>query len=55
MSTCLPATGTLSGDFGGSSWDKLYRMLWMVVKGWVYAAHISSWLGQEEDIIEEIV
>jgi DNA-directed RNA polymerase specialized sigma24 family protein len=55
MSTCLPAAGTLSDDFGGSSWDKLYRILWMVVQGWVYAAHLSSWLGQEEDIIAEIV
>src|SRR5258707_15381427 len=55
MSKCLPAAGTLSDDFGGSSWDKLYRILWMVVQGWVYAAHLSSWLGQEEDIIAEIV
>ena len=55
MSKSLPAAGTLSDDFGGSSWDKLYRMLWLVVQGWVYAAHLSSWLGQEEDIIAEIV
>ena len=35
--------------------SKLYVLLRPVVKHWVYTAHISSWLGQQEDIVEDIV
>jgi hypothetical protein len=36
-------------------WERYYEILWHHVKNWVYAAHISSWQGQEEDVIAEVV
>lgn len=39
----------------GTSWDDLYCFLCSQVKVWVYSAHMPSWLGQEKDVIDEIV
>jgi DNA-directed RNA polymerase specialized sigma24 family protein len=36
-------------------WTELYPLLCPLVKRWVYTAQISSWLGQQEDLIEDIV
>ena len=36
-------------------WGELYTVLRPLVKHWVYAAHIPSWLGQQEEIVEDIV
>ncbi len=55
MAKGLPAAGTPTIDRSSNFWNRLYRLLWLPVKGWVYSAHISAWLGQEEDIIAEIV
>src|SRR5260370_9164199 len=37
------------------SWETLQCLLSRLVKFWVYSAHISSWQGQEEEIIADIV
>jgi DNA-directed RNA polymerase specialized sigma24 family protein len=36
-------------------WAELYFLLRPLVKHWVCTARISSWLGQQEDLIEDIV
>lgn len=36
-------------------WKKLYLLLRPLVKIWVYSANVSSWKGQEDDIVEDIV
>ena len=56
MASCLNAPITRECDAGdGTSWDDLYCLLCSQVKVWVYSAHMASWLGQERDIVEEIV
>jgi DNA-directed RNA polymerase specialized sigma24 family protein len=56
MDTCLelPAsiTGVLNSDI---IWDTLYPLLLRLVKRWVYASNIISWIGQETDIAWDIV
>ena len=37
------------------SWETLQCLLSRLVKFWVYSAHMSSWQGQEEEIIADIV
>ncbi len=36
-------------------WVALYPLLFPLAKRWVYAAHIYSWIGQENDIAWDIV
>src|SRR5690348_17154264 len=36
-------------------WAALYVLLYPLAKRWVYAAHIYSWYGQENDIAWDIV
>ncbi len=36
-----------------SKWSKLYSFLRPRVERWVYSSHISSWRGQEEDLVDE--
>ncbi len=36
-------------------WAELYTLLPPLARQWVYTAHIPSWLGQQEDIVEDIV
>jgi len=53
-------TSTIAYDetVDGSSditWSKLYASLWPFVRYLVYSFHVSSWQGQEEDLIEDIV
>jgi len=56
MASCLHAPVAFECDLSNSdSWDGLYRLLGSQVKVWVYSAHMASWLGQERDIVEEIV
>jgi DNA-directed RNA polymerase specialized sigma24 family protein len=38
-----------------SAWSKLYSFLKSRVRQWIHFSHISSWLGQEEDIVDDIV
>src|SRR5215471_5937734 len=33
----------------------LYQLIRPLAKMWVYSAHLSSWRGQEEEIIDDIV
>jgi RNA polymerase sigma factor (sigma-70 family) len=45
-------TGFLNDDV---TWDNLYQRLRPSVRYWVYRHMIPSWLGQEEDIINDII
>ena len=36
-------------------WNSLYPVLLPLAKRWVYAAHLYSWYGQENDIVWDIV
>ncbi|HVB24032.1 MAG TPA: hypothetical protein VNG51_18995 [Ktedonobacteraceae bacterium] len=36
-------------------WAELYAFLPSPIRQWIYTAHIPSWLGQQEDIVEDIV
>ena len=38
-----------------STWEKLYPVLKSLVRYFVYSSNISSWKGQERDIVEDIV
>jgi hypothetical protein len=56
VASCFYAPVALECDLSNSdSWDDLYCLLCSQVKVWVYSAHMPSWLGQEKDIIDEIV
>ena len=37
------------------SWQKLYLLLQPLVKHWVYSSGVSSWKGQEDDVVEDVV
>src|SRR5256714_10144038 len=37
------------------SWQKLYPLLRPLVKHWVYSSGVSSWKGQEDDVVDDIV
>src|SRR5690242_17103656 len=37
------------------TWKRLYELLEPLAQCFVYSSHISSWKGQEKDIIEDIV
>jgi RNA polymerase sigma factor (sigma-70 family) len=50
--TSVPPNCDLHSD---TTWQKLYPLLRPLVKRWVYSAHVPSWKGQEEDIVEDIV
>ena len=41
--------------YSDTTWQKLYLLLRPLVKRWVYSSGISSWKGQEDDIVEDIV
>lgn len=36
-------------------WNKLYSLLRPLVKRWVYNSGVSSWKGQEDDVVDDIV
>jgi len=38
-----------------TTWQKLSLLLRPLIKHWVYCSHVSSWKGQEFDIIEDIL
>ena len=38
-----------------NTWQKLYLLLRPLVKRWVYSSRVSSWKGQEDDLIEDIL
>jgi DNA-directed RNA polymerase specialized sigma24 family protein len=42
-------------DFNEISWQKLYSLLRPLVKRWVYSSGVSSWKGQEDDVVDDIV
>src|SRR6266576_1774674 len=42
-------------DFNEISWQKLYSLLRPLVKRWVYSSNVSSWKGQEDDVVEDII
>jgi len=37
-----------------SLWAELYTLLLPLVRHWVFTAHIPSWLGQQEDVVQDI-
>lgn len=37
------------------TWQKLSLLLRPLIKHWVYCSHVSSWKGQELDIVEDIL
>jgi len=38
-----------------TTWQKLSLLLRPLIKHWVYCSHVSSWKGQELDIVEDIL
>ncbi|HLI08709.1 MAG TPA: hypothetical protein VKV40_19250 [Ktedonobacteraceae bacterium] len=42
-------------SFDDATWDRVYSSLRPHARRWVYTSGISSWRGQEEDIVEDIV
>jgi DNA-directed RNA polymerase specialized sigma24 family protein len=38
-----------------TTWQKLYLLLRPLVKRWVYSSRVSSWKGQEDDMVEDIL
>lgn len=48
-------TSTLDNQNSEKVWVALYPFLFPLAKRWVYAAHIYSWIGQENDIAWDIV
>ena len=38
-----------------SSWSELHSRLTFQVRGWVYNSHIPCWLGQKDEIADDIV
>ncbi len=38
-----------------STWKKLYPLLESLARYFVYSSHVSSWQGQENDIVEDVV
>ena len=38
-----------------TTWQKLSLLLRPLIKHWVYCSHVSSWKGQEFDIVEDIL
>lgn len=56
MDTCLqPSASVLSAPSSDSLWITLYPLLLPLVKRWVYNSHVFSWIGQENDIVWDIV
>jgi len=49
-------TNSYSGDLHSeNTWKDLYPVLRSLARYLVYSAHVLSWRGQEEDIIEDVV
>src|SRR6266852_94480 len=38
-----------------ATWEKLYLLLRPLVKRWICGYNVSSWKGQEADIVEDMV
>lgn len=56
MDTCLqPSASVLSEPSSDRLWITLYLLLLPFVKRWVYNSHVFSWIGQENDIVWDIV
>ncbi len=56
MTTSTPKIDTNSDkQYSEQSWNSLYPVLLPLAKRWVYAAHLYSWYGQENDIAWDIV
>jgi DNA-directed RNA polymerase specialized sigma24 family protein len=56
MNTSIPATDTVLDEQSYDTlWIPLYLLLLPLAKRWVYAAHIYSWTGQENDIAWDVV
>ena len=56
MDTSLqPSASVLSEQSSDRLWINLYLLLLPLVKRWVYNSHVFSWIGQENDIVWDIV
>ena len=56
MDTCLQTSAALRFELCSDYlWASLYPMLLSLVKRWVYASKVFSWIGQESDVAWDIV
>jgi DNA-directed RNA polymerase specialized sigma24 family protein len=54
VTICQPEMACLDVQ-SDTTWNKLYSLLTLLVRGWVYRAEVPSWKGQEEDVAWDIV
>jgi hypothetical protein len=56
MDTCLELPTSVTGELNSDIlWNTLYPLLLPLVKRWVYASNVISWIGQESDVAWDIV
>ena len=56
MNTLIQVPEAVTGEQSYDTlWVTLYLLLLPLAKRWVYAAHIYSWAGQENDVAWDIV
>jgi hypothetical protein len=56
MDTCIYPPSTVAYELSSDTlWIALYLLLLPLVKRWVYASNVLSWIGQEVDIAWDIV
>src|SRR6266487_2801527 len=56
MNTLIQVPEVVTGEQSYDTlWVTLYLLLLPLAKRWVYAAHIYSWAGQENDVAWDIV
>ena len=56
MNTCPQTPSAFTFELSSDSpWISLYPLLLSRVKRWVYNSHVFSWIGQENDIVWDIV
>ena len=53
--TALHDTSGVNSFKDDALWSNLYQTLRMPVRYWVYGHMVPSWIGQEEEIIEDII
>src|SRR5512135_3332595 len=52
-----PSSNSATGDWYRSEqlWNQLYTTLTPTIQGWVYSSGVTSWQGQERDLVEDIL
>ncbi len=51
------SSNSATGDWYRSEqlWNQLYTTLTPTIQGWVYSSGVTSWQGQERDVVEDIL